>query len=975
MHTLKWVHDELEGPDAGTAWLDQVVITPVFFHLITFDLGSLGTRVGGGELVQSVRAGTAALAPTVSTEAGWALSGWDVAFDAVSAAMTVRAQYVVPTQPVISVFPSPLSVVAGSSAALEVVATGNAPLGYQWYRGETGDTSAPITGATGPLLVTPALNASTRFWVRVANAGVVADTPAVLVTVTPRIARTLRGFGSTAFGRLGNGYPGFAAAPVPVGADVSSVSAGDGHTLFVKTDDSLWGMGSNHRGRLGSGASLSTVPVPIATGVASVATGFSHTLFIKSDGSLWGMGENRFGELGDGSTTPRETPVPIATDVVAISAGRWRSSFIKADGSLWTMGYYPYQGTDDRLSTPVQIATDVSAVAGCYIIKTGGSLWEQNSYESGSAFPAFTQIATNVASVSAGEYHVLFVKTDDSLWVMGENYSGQLGDGTTTRRSSPVQISNSVVAVAAGQDYSLFLKTDHSLWAMGANETGQLGDGTATERHVPVLIATGVSRVSAGRDHSLFIKTDGTLHATGANNAGQLGDGRSVQVSPVTIATGVTSVSAGFTQALFVKIDGTLWETGALDPYWFLAGSTLARGTPRQIATGVASVDSGIEFFRILKTDSSLWESRNNVDNDGRVGPPALSLVATGVSSVAPGPAWHTLFLRPDTSLWGIGPNYEGELGDGTFISRPTPVQITTGVALAAVGFRHSAFVKTDGSLWVMGANYRGQLGDGTTLQRLTPVRIAQGVVAIATAYDQTYFLKHDGTLWSTGDKIGGPYFGVLLPADLVPRQVATGVAHMEVGSSHMFFRTRDGLLWAMGNNSVGELGDGTFISRATPVPIDSSFVAAYPGSGFSMVLTPSRYFEWAARVGLTGADAASASNPQDDPDADGTPNLLEYAFGTSPLSTNRADQAPWVAVGDSAGEPTLVLTHRRRRDTGLSYVYQRSPDLERWTPVLVTPVVINPDVDSNGLVELVSVTVPLGTDPRVFLRLVVSEP
>jgi len=113
---------------------------------------------------------------------------------------------------------------------------------------------------------------------------------------------------------------------------------------------------------------------------------------------------------------------------------------------------------------------------------------------------------------------------------MGLNQDGRLGDGTTNSVSRPEQIvSNGVVAVAAGLYHSLFLKSDGSLWAMGWNEWGQLGDGTSgymnyTNRPEKI-ISSGVVAIAAGNSHSLFLKSDGSLWGMGASYDGQLGDG------------------------------------------------------------------------------------------------------------------------------------------------------------------------------------------------------------------------------------------------------------------------------------------------------------------------------------------------------------------------------------------------------------------------------------------------------------------
>jgi len=140
------------------------------------------------------------------------------------------------------------------------------------------------------------------------------------------------------------------------------------------------------------------------------------------------------------------------------------------------------------------------------------------------------------ASVSAGNRHTLAIRPDGTLWAWGNNSSGQLGDGTTTTRLSPVQIGTATnwasVAIGSGGHHTLAIRTDGTLWAWGENMTNQLGDGTTTDRFSPVGIgaATNWESVVAGTagigiGHTVAIRTDGTLWAWGANSSGQLGDG------------------------------------------------------------------------------------------------------------------------------------------------------------------------------------------------------------------------------------------------------------------------------------------------------------------------------------------------------------------------------------------------------------------------------------------------------------------
>jgi alpha-tubulin suppressor-like RCC1 family protein len=176
-----------------------------------------------------------------------------------------------------------------------------------------------------------------------------------------------------------------------------------------------------------------------------------------------------------------------------------------------------------------------------------------------------TLTVTNIASGNYA-YHSLFLKSDGSLWAMGYNNFGQLGDGTGINTNRPEQITNGVVAIAAGLSHSLFLKSDHSLWAMGDDSVGQLGDGGYGQIYRPELIVTnGVVAIAAGGQFSLFLKTDGSLWAMGDRIYGQLGDGsanyftnRPEQI----VASNVTAIAAGYIHSLFLKSDGSLWGMG-----------------------------------------------------------------------------------------------------------------------------------------------------------------------------------------------------------------------------------------------------------------------------------------------------------------------------------------------------------------------------------------------------------------------------
>jgi len=331
--------------------------------------------------------------------------------------------------------------------------------------------------------------------------------------------------------------------------------------------------------------------------------------------------------------------------------------------------------------------------------------------------------------VAGGLWHSLGLMPDGSLWAWGRNTLGQLGDGTTTNRLTPIRVLTGVALVAAGEFHSLALKADGSLWAWGRNDVGQLGDGTTANRPSPVPVMTGVASVVAGDHHSLAIKTDGSLWTWGYNGNGQLGDDTTqYRLTPVRVLSGVGAAAAGYGHSLALKTDGTLWAWGWNSDGQLGDGTTTERHTPVRVLTGIASVAAGVYHSLAIKTDGSLaaW-GKNDYGQlgDGTTTHRLSPLpVLTGVAAVAAS-AYHTLAVKTDGTLWTWGYNGNGQLGDGTTTWRLLPVKVLSGVAAVADGWTHSLARKIDGSLWAWGMNDYGQLGDGSTNNRPASVQVS----------------------------------------------------------------------------------------------------------------------------------------------------------------------------------------------------------------------------------------------------------
>jgi alpha-tubulin suppressor-like RCC1 family protein len=328
---------------------------------------------------------------------------------------------------------------------------------------------------------------------------------------------------------------------------VKSVAAGDGHSMILKSDGTLWAWGLNLWGELGDGSTTNRLsPFQTMSGVSAVSAGNGYTMILKTDSTLWACGYNASGQLGDGTTTNRLSPVFIMSDVKAVSAGTMHTMIIKTDGTLWATGsnYFGQFGTGDTISrtTPIQIPmNDVSAVSAggshTMVLKTDGTLWATGDNEHGQLGDGTTTgrstlflVMSGVSAVSAGVQHTMIIQTNGALLSMGYNQFGQLGDGTITDRLFPIQIMTGVAVASASARHTMIVKTDGTLWAMGFNENGELGDSTKTEQHLPEVIKVngisgGLLTLATGWFHSLIVKTDGTCWATGDNRFGQLGDG------------------------------------------------------------------------------------------------------------------------------------------------------------------------------------------------------------------------------------------------------------------------------------------------------------------------------------------------------------------------------------------------------------------------------------------------------------------
>ena len=212
------------------------------------------------------------------------------------------------------------------------------------------------------------------------------------------------------------------------------------------------------------------------------------------------------------------------------------------------------------------------------------------------------------------------------------------------------------------------------------------------------------------------------------------------------------------------------------------------------------------------------------------VGTITASAAFTATPMVAAGNA-HSVALKSDGTVWSWGDNSVNQLGDGTDISRTTPVQVqnlSNIIAISAGGI-HSLALKNDGTVWAWGWNRSGQLGDNTTTDRSIPVQVQNlnNIIAISAGEGHSLALKNDGTVWGWGSNYAWQLSNVLsnvvvsyTTPVLIPGQIRDlkNINAISAGSDFSLALRNDGTVWAWGHSTYGELGNGTFTYSPAPV-------------------------------------------------------------------------------------------------------------------------------------------------------------
>lgn len=355
-------------------------------------------------------------------------------------------------------------------------------------------------------------------------------------------------------------------------------------------------------------------------------------------------------------------------------------------------------------------------------------------------------------ALALGSYHTCSVRFDGRVLCWGGNQQGQLGDGTTEARTSPVRVplpAASVVALAAGFRHTCAALTTGEVYCWGENIDGQVspaGDPiVTTPTRVPIegVGLHGVNGLAAGEYHTCAALADGRIVCWGSHRQGQLGIGLgSFESGPATVPlpAAALQVTAGdfFTCALLLE-DRSVWCFGQNHYGQLGDGTNVDSSVPvrARVERKVQRVDAG-GFFALASLEGVGYPPLMGwgENGSGQLGPNVGEEVAVPTEVT---PSWNSVHWSAGLShscaiLWHEGPsetvcwgtNGHGQLGDGTEESRPESRPIKAGIDafLVEAGLLHTCAESLTGETYCWGSNEQGQLGDGTTTDRSTPVRV-----------------------------------------------------------------------------------------------------------------------------------------------------------------------------------------------------------------------------------------------------------
>lgn len=516
---------------------------------------------------------------------------------------------------------------------------------------------------------------------------------------------------------------------------------------------------------------------------AMITTGLSAICTIRMDGTLWCRGIEHRGELGDDIYQPPQlAPIQVVGNDTwkSVSGGLYATCGVTTAGQLRCWGRpvgtsnaamqsvfvpTPVLVGGEDLSDWVQVQLSVSADNAC-ATRSDGSLWCWGKNDRNQSGHASDLVITEPTVVGGGAVAwstsasslgtTCALGNDHSLWCVGSNGRGQLGNAGASR-TSPVVVPGTYAQVANPGVTTCLLDQSGSASCAGNGREGEIGDGNSRDRRtfVAVAQASAWTAIYGGDENACGLAAGGSLWCWGTYP----GTGAIVDPMPAHVTGTWKSIAVNLHTCAIDSTDHvSCWgsdgygETGCIahdpsDPPAPIGGSATwsAIATSNDHTCGISSAGT-------MCWGANFWGQLGDGDTDPKCMP---TLVSGGLTfkKLAAG-TYHTCGIAADDHVYCWGHNYDSQLGNGASADSTSPVMIATPLFRSlAAGFGHTCGIATDGSLWCWGNNSYGQLGDGTQLNHSTPTRVGSDVdwADISAGDYVTCATKIDHTAWCWG--------------------------------------------------------------------------------------------------------------------------------------------------------------------------------------------------------------------------------
>jgi len=587
----------------------------------------------------------------------------------------------------------------------------------------------------------------------------------------------------------------------PFPSDIENFTVGSSTLYVLKTNGDLYSAGLNLFGELGLGSLYSTNTSSLSlTNVKFVADpdGPIHGAAVKTDNTLWftgNGGDNVFGDNGITGNVNVWTPSNLQGDitgsertVLSASISTWATALLMSDNTLWM---------------------------------TGCTMGWCNGYA--------VQIDSNVKHISSVYENLLYIKNDDTLWGIGINDRGQLGnsDQSYYYYDEPVQIDTNVRYVTGTDNRSLYIKNDNTLWGMGANPYGQLGNGTAQDQFTPIQIDTNVRYVDCSGNFTIYLKNDNTLWGMGDST---LGVGYSIDepyLTPIQIDQDVSALSVGSGTVVYKKTNNLMYG-------WGYNGSKQLGSSIYRCAMYSTNATSGWTYDGVTDVEYIIPNNTATQWADSIYGDDKFVVVGKG-NYYSP----DVVIYSYDGKVWNTGsiePPFPGDFEDLTGVAYGNGKY----VAVRSVGSFNSdntaeVITSLDGINWVTGSQkgeYDGLYLNGSALKSVIyggGQFVAVGAREFYEANPTTILTSTDGETWT-----------YRTPAEGVTGSIAVAYGngkYVTCNTSEKGQYSTDGINWVYSSMPTASYTDMAF-GNGRFIAVSSNFTASYSTDGINW--TPS---------------------------------------------------------------------------------------------------------------------------------------